>query len=82
MAGGAEAPAAKPEARAGGPGLGDAKRPAAPPREARGSREAGAGRKAASKTSGASPRGGPWGGGPSGQKRKRAALRAIFYVRG
>ena len=77
MAGGAEAPAAKPEARAGGPGLGDAKRPAAPPREARGSREAGAGRKAASKTSGASPRRGR-GGWPVWAEKEKSGFAGHF----
>ena len=78
LAGGGEAPAAKPEARAGGPGLGDAKRPAAPPAGGQGEQGGRGGAEGRLQNQRRKSQGGPWGGGPSGQKRKRAALRAIF----
>ena len=81
MAAGGHGPRpANQEARAGGPGLGDAKRPAAPPREARGSREAGAERKTASKTSGASPRRGRGGVARLGRKGKERLCGPFFTL--
>ena len=80
MAGGAEAPAAKPEARAGGPGLGDAKRPAAPPAGGQGEQGGRGGAEGRLQNQRRKSQEGPWGVARLGRKGKERLCGPFFTL--